>query len=168
MWDRKKTCSKKCRGIAQRKTMEMPCAYCGVMIRGNPSRFLHERGTKRYCSKECGWHAAERSGEEIFLAVSPLRNFNDQRRDELYGTKCVLCGFDRFIEYAHIIPRREGGTIHPDNMLVLCPNHHRLFDGGALDEEEESKLAEKLIAARNNPLSVNLGCWPKRKTRVSD
>lgn len=57
-----------------------------------------------------------------------------------YGYRCQLCTFDNYfdiimddkyyVELHHIIPNAEGmdeeGSLdRPDNMIVVCPNHHR-------------------------------------------
>ena len=56
-----------------------------------------------------------------------------------YGDACVVCGFDLRItnkltpvglEAAHIKWHQNGGPDTEDNGLVLCANHHRLFDDG--------------------------------------
>lgn len=36
----------------------------------------------------------------------------------------------RYIEAAHIHPKREGGSEVPSNILILCPNCHKEFDYG--------------------------------------
>jgi hypothetical protein len=63
------------------------------------------------------------------------------------GTKCVICGFDRYVECAHIVPRRLGGGFRVLNILILCPNHHRIFDYGLLNNEEIAKIEPYLLAA---------------------
>lgn len=62
----------------------------------------------------------------------------------LKGKGCMICGFDRIVEAAHIIPAREGGRGEEENFLVLCPNHHKLFDRNLLTESELLKIKEKL------------------------
>ncbi len=51
--------------------------------------------------------------------------------------KCQLCNEfilkkdgSRYIEAAHIIPKHKKGRETPDNILILCPNHHKEFDFG--------------------------------------
>ena len=53
---------------------------------------------------------------------------------------CQICGFDRFTEEAHIIPASLGGPKTCDNMLNLCPNHHKLFDRYLLTRQEMQKI----------------------------
>ncbi|WP_373997940.1 HNH endonuclease [Bdellovibrio bacteriovorus] len=61
---------------------------------------------------------------------------------DLYGGRCAFCGmtFHEALEAAHIIPWSECSLedrIDPRNGLLLCANHHRLFDSGwfTLDDE---------------------------------
>lgn len=51
--------------------------------------------------------------------------------------KCQLCGTrirkkdgGYYIEAAHIKPKCKKGRETPDNILILCPNHHKEFDFG--------------------------------------
>jgi hypothetical protein len=53
---------------------------------------------------------------------------------------CQICGFDRFTEGAHIIPASLGGPKTCENMLNLCPNHHKLFDRYLLTRQEMQKV----------------------------
>lgn len=61
---------------------------------------------------------------------------------QLYGYKCAICGFDEVIEIHHIIPVREGGSTTPDNIIVLCPNHHALADRGMVQMKDIPKQFE--------------------------
>jgi len=38
-----------------------------------------------------------------------------------------------YVEAAHIIPKSDKGTESPDNIILLCPNHHKEFDLGHLE-----------------------------------
>lgn len=58
--------------------------------------------------------------------------------------ECVICGEDRITHEYHIIPRVEGGPQHTDNMVMLCPLHHHLFDQDRLSEEEWEALSARL------------------------
>ena len=55
----------------------------------------------------------------------------------LRGFRCQICGTrimkkdgTFYAEGAHIKPKREGFPETPDNILILCPNHHKEFDLG--------------------------------------
>jgi len=56
---------------------------------------------------------------------------------ELRGFKCQICSTQIlkangkfYIEAAHISPKNRKGPETPDNILILCPNHHKEFDYG--------------------------------------
>lgn len=51
---------------------------------------------------------------------------------EKFSGKCAVCSFDEVVEVHHIIPQRAGGTDDPDNLILLCPNHHAMADRGML------------------------------------
>jgi len=53
---------------------------------------------------------------------------------------CELCGYDRAVDVAHIVERRNGGDTKLDNLIILCPNCHHLFDHNALTEIETNHL----------------------------
>jgi len=53
--------------------------------------------------------------------------------------KCQMCNKfvlkkdgTPYIEAAHITPKHQQGQETPDNILILCPNHHKEFDLGDL------------------------------------
>lgn len=55
----------------------------------------------------------------------------------LRGFECQICGFSilkrdgtKYVEAAHILAKRKNGKESPDNIILLCPNHHKEFDLG--------------------------------------
>ena len=59
---------------------------------------------------------------------------------KLRGFACQLCGITIlkrngkfYIEAAHIKARSQSGRETPDNILILCPNHHKEFDHGTTE-----------------------------------
>lgn len=55
----------------------------------------------------------------------------------LRDRKCQICNIgivkkdgSLYVEAAHITAKNENGDEEPDNILVLCPNHHKEFDYG--------------------------------------
>lgn len=55
---------------------------------------------------------------------------------------CAICGENRITHECHIIPRADGGPLHRDNFVMLCPLHHHLFDHARLTESEWEILAK--------------------------
>jgi hypothetical protein len=52
------------------------------------------------------------------------------------GFGCCKCGLPIF-QYHHIIPREVEDHNRPEDMMVLCPNHHWEVTSGAMLEEEQ-------------------------------
>lgn len=81
---------------------------------------------------------------ETFMAISEKKKRNRKIVEELkklYKNKCQICG--EFIDMGNGIKYSEVHHIHPIgkehngvdnkyNMIVLCPNHHKMFDLGIL------------------------------------
>ncbi len=55
-----------------------------------------------------------------------LREF----RCQICNTRIVKEDGSYYAEGAHIRPKRSGSPETPDNILILCPNHHKEFDLG--------------------------------------
>jgi nitrite reductase/ring-hydroxylating ferredoxin subunit len=76
--------------------------------------------------------------------------------------KCQICGVyilkkdgSYYIEAAHIIAKSSKGVETPDNILILCPNHHKEFDYG--DKEIIHSDKEKVKFRMNGKLySISL------------
>lgn len=134
-------CSRKCSAIARfsgkpswnrgkTKTITKPCEYCGKPQTRKPSRFANKRV---FCNASCMQaYRLERSIQPKFH----IYHKNRHRYAKIFGSACIVCGFDRLIEYAHIIPMKLGGKSNKQNLLPMCPNHHNLFDRGLLNESE--------------------------------
>src|SRR5581483_3503221 len=65
------------------------------------------------------------------------------------GFGCCICGYP-FYEYHHIIEFAERPHHNPDDMMVLCPNHHHQATVRALDEGEQR-------LAKANPHNIERG-----------
>jgi hypothetical protein len=53
---------------------------------------------------------------------------------------CEVCGQVRVVHQCHIIPRNHGGADKVDNYIILCANHHHLFDRHKLTREEWERI----------------------------
>lgn len=67
----------------------------------------------------------------------------------LRGYACQICGKkilkangEYYIEGAHITPKNQGGNEDYRNILIMCPNHHKLFDYGKkrISSRSDSKI----------------------------
>lgn len=52
--------------------------------------------------------------------------YEEQDLDELVGEPCKICDYP-ISDIHHIIPKQYGGAHVIENLVNLCPNHHRAF-----------------------------------------
>lgn len=165
-------CSRKCANQAQSRTLAnipelrkaqgvaIPCSNCSNVFFVKP----HRASKAKYCSCACA-HAARfgvqrntQIGKNIRGNRNPnFRGTNNRvtARDnavKYFGNKCMVCGWNVTVDVHHIIPRRQHGTNNMDNLIVLCPNHHRLADIGQLDIETLKTTSRAAIAQLSDPL----------------
>lgn len=101
-------------------------------------RFLEVAG------KHFGVKVEKETVEQVKMIAQQLRPMHMYRRARemkaLYENKCQICGFDGPVEVALIKPGHLGGEPSKNNMLLLCPNHHRLFDMGSFTINEKLQV----------------------------
>ena len=119
-------CSLKC--VAHRpnkKVKKIPttCVYCNTS-------FLSGSLETKYCSREC-----------------KLRNYRKKQKPDiefhanslarvLKELPCEICGWNETTrDVHHIIPVSEGGKSAMSNLIVVCPNHHRMYHKHLISEE---------------------------------
>ena len=71
----------------------------------------------------------------------------------LRGQKCQICGYtlkrangNYYIEAAHIDPKNRKGKEIKENIILLCPNHHKEFD----------LISREIIQRTKNSISFKL------------
>lgn len=145
-------CSRVCSNQAQSKMLaEHPELRTG---KGSPTHCLqcdreffvkpHMVARRKFCSRRCA--SIARFGKSNGRDVSGPRNPNYRATGNRttarqvafarYPRACIVCGFADAVDVHHITPRRHGGTNEPSNLVVLCPNHHRLADLGTLTTDD--------------------------------
>lgn len=77
---------------------------------------------------------------------------------ELYSFKCQVCGYNfkprypvAYSETHHILWLSRGGIDHSNNLIVVCPNHHRI-----IHEAKPKFDREQLAFVYNNGLTEHL------------
>ena len=56
----------------------------------------------------------------------------NEKRKQIYkrdGWQCALCSCTRYLQIHHYIPRGQGGSDYPDNLITLCSTCHAQVHG---------------------------------------
>ncbi len=74
------------------------------------------------------------AGKRTIKKAPPLSQRKKQNLINSVGTKCCYphCREKITLDIHHITPREEGGTNRASNLVVLCPNHHRMARDGTI------------------------------------
>lgn len=108
-------------------------------------------------------NAKGKKPEQVTKQVTSYKR-NRKMVDDLkqkYQSKCQICGFTfqmangkYYSEAAHIIPISSGqaGVDSPDNIWILCANHHKMLDTGAITalDKKQVLIDGKHIALANS------------------
>lgn len=78
--------------------------------------------------------------------------------------KCQICSTTikkkdgtLYIEAAHIEPKHKKGRETPDNILLLCPNHHKEFDfGERIILNHEKEIIHFTLNGREHKISLKI------------
>jgi len=81
----------------------------------------------------------------FYLNETKRRNYREYHNidPDLYEkvtSKCVICGFDKIVDLHHLDENKKNTS--PDNMVGLCPNHHKMFHDFRYKTEIVQKLKE--------------------------
>jgi len=88
------------------------------------------------------------SATDVYLRVKVRGRAQLLFREALlrvYEYRCAFCGFSfkESLDAAHIIPWSDASTqqrLDPSNGLLLCSNHHRMFDAGRMTISQSMKV----------------------------
>ncbi|KKN57847.1 hypothetical protein LCGC14_0557800 [marine sediment metagenome] len=147
---RRRFCSRQCRGAASAKPLfSKLCIVCGKLFTRERNVGKARFAGYQYCSSAC------RKAETVrrVLKEEQRSHLTEAARKTLvdngyYSTACEICSFNRCYDLAHIVRPGDGGTMEAFNVLTLCPNHHRLFDQGALTKFEYAQIRNKVDIAQ--------------------
>lgn len=87
--------------------------------------------------------------------------------------KCAVCGVNEPLERCHVIPRKDIRKVEPDiataptlkklmgfspeNTVILCRNHHKLFDAGKLSADELQNIQNKVHSVKSKYSEIVYG-----------
>jgi len=140
-----KCCSRKCSienfkkypGNPKKEKVKKVCPICNKEFYTFPAY----KDTAKYCSYTCkhkGQSITTRGRKYVEQHKSAASFRNNIRKQ--FSPECITCGWNKdTCDVCHIVPRKKGGEDIIENILILCPNCHRLYDKGKLDLTQTPK-----------------------------
>lgn len=122
------------------------CQACGKSF-----TYESQGGAKRkYCCTSCA-RRKDTSNTYKRISDNSHKGYLSKTIIYKYGGRCAICGWrasedlishNGQTQYAygneihHIISVKDGGKATEDNLILLCPNHHKQADLGLISIEE--------------------------------
>lgn len=141
------------------------CKVCGQAITERTSN------NTLYCSAKCARKAESKQNTPRIAHRAKRVNKVSQHIYDAYNHRCAICGWratEELIkvrggvqrsygnEIHHIQPVSKGGGESADNLILLCPNHHKQADLGIIKQDYLKSLTrpmhlteEKIITAKS-------------------
>ena len=138
------------------------CPICG-------QAFTPKSGRGVYCSPKCARQAqTERRIDYIHKRVKGKAKQNINLY-YAFDFSCAICGWTLGNwdygpscgnEWHHIVPVSEGGTNNEENLVLLCPNCHKMAHAGMITREELQRHTFTAEAAEKRRIEYGLalGC----------
>lgn len=113
--------------------IEKPCPVCGTLFQTKQG---HKR-EKTTCSHSCSntFFASLRNKEERYKQYRTICFKN-------WPKSCILCGFDKVVEVHHLDNNHKNND--KNNLVPLCPNHHRMIHTKRWKDEVILELDSKI------------------------
>ena len=136
----KQYCSDECRSLS--KKIKCTCAHCGKELWKTPSEIKRSKTGNVFCNRSC----AASFNNSKFRTGKNNPNYKEGEGTRYttiayrtYALICTICGCNdpQMLEVHHIDRDRTNNA--PDNLIVLCANHHTKLHRGGLEITEEIK-----------------------------
>lgn len=147
-------CSRKCaaRDNLKKSSAQDKKFIADIALFEEAERLLGPRaGRIRYIAKKLGCcegevHVLKRELNYAWKTtkVQDYKNPSYVARMWAQQTGCVICKETRVVDAAHLLAATRGGGRDKDNIVPLCPTHHRLYDHKKLNALELVELAKFL------------------------
>lgn len=145
------------------KTITKNCQTCNISFESDLRE--HNRGNGKYCSLQCSGKAQKRYQHNIRVCINCNESFDSGSNSAKYCSSnckqkyyrkqqvnkefsvhtfqrilghlpCEICGWNECTkDVHHIIPVSQDGKSLLNNLIVLCPNHHRMIHRNLVSKE---------------------------------
>ena len=83
--------------------------------------------------------------------------YKSNRRSDVILDFCVFCGTKDGIEQHHVVPKAEGGTDDPTNILTVCGAHHGLIHSVRRPANISKLTRDELQSAKSRGVKLGSG-----------
>jgi hypothetical protein len=122
-----KYCSLSCAAKNQKRLI----TYDKICINCNKA-FVSKCADSKYCHKDCK--------QKYYRKQQLTKDYSTKSLQRILGNlPCEICGWNECTrDIHHILPISKGGKNTLNNVIVLCPNHHRMAHNNLISEEAVS------------------------------
>ncbi|MBS3072567.1 hypothetical protein J4477_01910 [Candidatus Pacearchaeota archaeon] len=146
---------KKCNNCGKEKEHEAKglCRKCYLKISWNPEKKICKRCNRKLHLKAkglCGGCYSFIFKLEYNKAWNQKKNYGLKMEDyNRITSKCKICDFDKVVDLHHLDGNHKNNL--EDNLIGLCPNHHKMLHDFRYREEMVNILREKGHNIPNDP-----------------
>lgn len=141
------------------------CAMCGEPLPANSGN------NRKYCSPKCARESEKNARLSVISKKAKARSKYAFGIICAFEGKCAICGWQaspcliktgKTIHWSygneihHIKPVADGGTNDHDNMILLCPNHHKMAHMGLIDEQDLRRLTRQPVPFEKTAMGAQL------------
>jgi len=119
-----------------RKNYKQPTVVCKVC---GEEKEHHAKGLCLNCAQKSFYYDNIRSYNVMKLHNIDLKTWKEVTK------QCIICGFDKIVDLHHLDQNRKNNS--RENLIGLCPNHHKMLHDMRYREEIENML--KNIVKKN-------------------
>lgn len=142
------------------------CPECG-------KEFLATTWNRMYCSSKCARNAQAKKNMSHIARRSAIKSVIPPKILYAFGFRCCVCGWyipqdyesvdyqpQHGCELHHIDPIAEGGENTLDNIVLLCPNCHKMAHAGKISKDELRKHTKTMEDAERQRewFAMETGC----------
>jgi len=128
-----KFCSRDCRW-AEAGTVDHKCPTCKKPFKVIRSRLLKSKNV--YCSASCRSQQTVGKGAASPVWKGGTKATQARTLRRIHGNDCMRCCWNEAqTDVHHIVPKSVSQNHELTNLIILCPNCHRLADTGALTQD---------------------------------
>jgi hypothetical protein len=125
---RAKYCSRSCANkVSKDQQYDKICKHCAREYQTASKQSM-------YCSTSCkqkNYRLASKSDDISIKAIYKI----------FENKPCELCGWsESTCDIHHIVEVSDGGKNELDNLVVVCPNHHRMIHNDLISKDKLSQL----------------------------